>query len=129
MWKAGLPVRSAVLKPHAGRLVVGWVTTSESRLLYVFLRAKRASIEKESIYIYVFVSEVLFCTSTGIRIRQETEADIGQHLSLEFGGKNPTLLFDDFKVPRKDDYAGMNEEWNRIWQQYRFRLFADTFEL
>src|SRR5438034_10902641 len=38
VWKTGLPVRSAVLKPHAGRLVVGWVTTSESRLLYVFDR-------------------------------------------------------------------------------------------
>ena len=36
VWKTGLPVRSAVLKPHAGRLVVGWVTTSESQLLYVF---------------------------------------------------------------------------------------------
>src|ERR1700739_2448008 len=35
VWKTGLPVRSAVLKPHAGRLVVGWVTTSESRLSYV----------------------------------------------------------------------------------------------
>ena len=37
VWKTGLPVRSAVLKPHAGRLVVGWVTTSESLLLYVFM--------------------------------------------------------------------------------------------
>ncbi|KUM55427.1 hypothetical protein ACN42_g11849 [Penicillium freii] len=36
VWKTGLPVRSAVLKPHAGKLVVGWVTTSESLLLYVF---------------------------------------------------------------------------------------------
>ncbi|KAJ5122773.1 hypothetical protein N7526_009710 [Penicillium atrosanguineum] len=36
VWRTGLPVRSAVLKPHAGRLVVGWVTTSESLLLYVF---------------------------------------------------------------------------------------------
>src|SRR5258708_21809131 len=36
VWKIGLPVRSAVLKPHAGRLVVGWVTTSESLLLYVY---------------------------------------------------------------------------------------------
>ncbi|KAJ5783742.1 uncharacterized protein N7518_009419 [Penicillium psychrosexuale] len=32
VWKIGLPVRSAVLKPHAGELVVGWVTTSESSL-------------------------------------------------------------------------------------------------
>uniref|UniRef100_A0A093XK95 Glutamate--tRNA ligase, mitochondrial n=1 Tax=Talaromyces marneffei PM1 TaxID=1077442 RepID=A0A093XK95_TALMA len=32
VWKTGLPVRSAVLKPHAGWLVVGWVTTSESQL-------------------------------------------------------------------------------------------------
>ena len=39
VWKTGLPVRSAVLKPHAGELVVGWVTTSESSLLYVFLFA------------------------------------------------------------------------------------------
>ncbi|RAH76504.1 hypothetical protein BO86DRAFT_250047 [Aspergillus japonicus CBS 114.51] len=38
VWKTGLPVRSAVLKPHAGRVVVGWVTTSESLLLYVFLQ-------------------------------------------------------------------------------------------
>ena len=37
VWRTGLPVRSAVLKPHAGRLVVGWVTTSESLLLYVFM--------------------------------------------------------------------------------------------
>ena len=35
-WKTGLPVRSAVLKSHAGWLVVGWVTTSESQLLSVF---------------------------------------------------------------------------------------------
>ena len=35
-WRAGLPVRSAVLKPCAGWLVVGWVTTSEYRLLIVF---------------------------------------------------------------------------------------------
>ena len=34
-WRTGLPVRSAVLKPLAGWLVVGWVTTSESQLLYV----------------------------------------------------------------------------------------------
>ena len=37
VWKTGLPVRSAVLKPHAGWLVVGWVTTSESQLSYVSL--------------------------------------------------------------------------------------------
>jgi hypothetical protein len=35
-WNTGLPVRSAVLKPCAGRLVVGWVTTSEYLLLIVF---------------------------------------------------------------------------------------------
>jgi hypothetical protein len=35
VWNTGLPVRSAVLKPYAGRLVVGWVTTSESLLLIV----------------------------------------------------------------------------------------------
>jgi hypothetical protein len=34
--KIGLPVRSAVLKNCAGRLVVGWVITSVSLLLIVF---------------------------------------------------------------------------------------------
>ncbi|KUM60636.1 hypothetical protein ACN42_g6493 [Penicillium freii] len=50
VWKTGLPVRSAVLKPHAGELVVGWVTTSESSLLYVFfsqLTVGRAGGSKE----------------------------------------------------------------------------------
>ena len=37
VWRTGLPVRSAVLKPHAGQLVVWWVTTCESWLLYVFV--------------------------------------------------------------------------------------------
>jgi hypothetical protein len=35
--KIGHPVRSAILKLQIGRLVVGWVTTSEYLLLYVFL--------------------------------------------------------------------------------------------
>jgi hypothetical protein len=34
--KTELPVRSAVLKHRTGGLVVRWVTTSESPLLYVF---------------------------------------------------------------------------------------------
>jgi hypothetical protein len=34
--RTGHPVRSAKPKPEIGRLVVGWVTTSEYLLLYVF---------------------------------------------------------------------------------------------
>ncbi|KAF2838472.1 hypothetical protein M501DRAFT_903430, partial [Patellaria atrata CBS 101060] len=33
--KIGHPVRSAILKPYIGAVVVGWVTTSECVLLYV----------------------------------------------------------------------------------------------
>ena len=33
--RTGHPVRSAILKHQIGRSVVGWVTTSESLLLYV----------------------------------------------------------------------------------------------
>jgi hypothetical protein len=33
--RTGHPVRSAIHKPQIGRLVVGWVTTSEYLLLYV----------------------------------------------------------------------------------------------
>ena len=52
VWRTGLPVRSAVLKPHAGRLVVGWVTTSESLLLYVFI-FRSAVREREPTYLYL----------------------------------------------------------------------------
>jgi hypothetical protein len=34
--KARLPVRSALFKQDTGGLVVRWVTTSESPLLYIF---------------------------------------------------------------------------------------------
>ena len=34
-------------------------------------------------------------TQTGIAIRKATAAHIGKHLSLELGGKNPTLVFAD----------------------------------
>jgi hypothetical protein len=34
--RTGHPVRSAIHKLEIGRLVVGWVTTSEYLLLYVF---------------------------------------------------------------------------------------------
>ena len=34
--RIGHPVRSAIHKLQIGRLVVGWVTTSEYLLLYVF---------------------------------------------------------------------------------------------
>ena len=36
-WKARDPVRSPIDKPVTAKLVVGWVTTSESLVLYVFL--------------------------------------------------------------------------------------------
>ncbi|EAW08957.1 hypothetical protein ACLA_099000 [Aspergillus clavatus NRRL 1] len=45
VWRTGLPVRSAVLKPHAGRLVVGWVTTSESRLFPSITANKESAVK------------------------------------------------------------------------------------
>lgn len=38
--------------------------------------------------------------STGIRIRQDTAADIGKHISLELGGKNPNLVFEDVDMSK-----------------------------
>jgi acyl-CoA reductase-like NAD-dependent aldehyde dehydrogenase len=37
-------------------------------------------------------------TATGIQIRKDTAVDIYKHLSLELGGKNPTLIFDDVDI-------------------------------
>ena len=39
-------------------------------------------------------------TATGIQIRRDTAADIHKHLSLELGGKNPTLIFDDVDLEK-----------------------------
>lgn len=38
-------------------------------------------------------------TQTGIAIRRATAHQIGKHLSLELGGKNPTLVFADSMAP------------------------------
>jgi acyl-CoA reductase-like NAD-dependent aldehyde dehydrogenase len=39
-------------------------------------------------------------TATGIQIRKDTAADIYKHLSLELGGKNPVLVFDDVDMEK-----------------------------
>ncbi len=39
-------------------------------------------------------------TATGIQIRKNTAADIYKHLSLELGGKNPVLVFDDVDMEK-----------------------------
>jgi hypothetical protein len=44
MWRTGLPVRSAILKPHAGQLVLKSVTIWESWLLIVFLVVLNSSL-------------------------------------------------------------------------------------
>lgn len=44
-------------------------------------------------------------TATGIQIRKDTAESIEKHLSLELGGKNPTLVFDDVDLPKAVETA------------------------
>ncbi|KAK6069861.1 aldehyde dehydrogenase aldh [Seiridium cupressi] len=46
-------------------------------------------------------------TATGIQIRKETAEQIYKHLSLELGGKNPTLVFDDVDLKKAVETAAM----------------------
>ena len=46
-------------------------------------------------------------TATGIQIRRDTAGDIYKHLSLELGGKNPTLVFDDVDMQKAVATAAM----------------------
>jgi aminomuconate-semialdehyde dehydrogenase len=44
-------------------------------------------------------------TATGIQIRRDTADQIYKHLSLELGGKNPTLVFDDVDLGKAVETA------------------------
>lgn len=46
-------------------------------------------------------------TATGLQIRRDTIEDIGKHLSLELGGKNPTLVFADADMEKAVKIAAM----------------------
>ena len=46
-------------------------------------------------------------TATGLQIRRDTVEDIGKHLSLELGGKNPTLVFRDVDIKTAVKTAAM----------------------
>ena len=63
--KTGHPVRSAIHKLEIGRLVVGWVTTSESLLSYVFWVFFRGSLFDASI-VWLHFSYYLPCNEKSL---------------------------------------------------------------
>ena len=67
-WKTRDPVRSPIDKPVRARLVVGSVTTSESLVLYVFLRVSFFCVSSISVQFFLSLSFVR-------PLRQQTCAD------------------------------------------------------
>ena len=70
--KARLPVRSAIYKQCTGGLVVRWVTTSESPLLYVFA------------YLFVPCVRVIFRHMTALVVRVEDACNQYKGLEVSF---------------------------------------------
>ena len=70
--KTWYPVRSALIKPQIDRLVIGWVTTSESRLLYVF------HFFASKLFFLIFVQPTLlrFALLTGARFFEGNEMKV-----------------------------------------------------
>lgn len=60
--RIGHPVRSAIHKPQIGSLVVGWVTTSESLLLYVFCSAYHHTPTRQCINLVANIDHVTSST-------------------------------------------------------------------
>ena len=64
-------------------------------------------------------------TATGIQIRKDTAADIYKHVSLELGGKNPTLVFQDADLDEAISIAAQAafENQGEVWMtKQRFSL-------
>ncbi|KAH0285358.1 hypothetical protein KCU62_g7531, partial [Aureobasidium sp. EXF-3399] len=79
--KTGHPVRSAIHKQLNGRLVLRWVTTWESLLLYVLL------LVIVVMFLYLFV----VCKSLGVRYRHKhtplsSTARVRQNRGLDVSG-------------------------------------------
>ena len=117
VWRTGLPVRSAVLKPHAGELVVRWVTTSESSLLYVFVlfflhfmflmfwieRYRRSYVLSRSIFISPRRRRLILCTVKPLlsriilqvvheALREVQQSRNETHFSVQFPSACPKII-------------------------------------
>ncbi|KAH6862996.1 hypothetical protein B0T12DRAFT_344246, partial [Alternaria alternata] len=75
--KIRLPVRSAIYKQCTGGLVVRWVTTSESPLLYVFCFLSHISFKQGGLPVA--------CAS----LEQKNECTIGVHRATEIQHVRP----------------------------------------
>jgi hypothetical protein len=103
-WKTGLPVRSVVLKPCAGRLVVGWVTTSEYLLLIVFgffatkygdTQRNQTSSRSASFSIFLAVPGRLHRDNSQLRFSQPISRDdhiLSRIISISCHNKMPSKV-------------------------------------
>ena len=116
------PVRSALIKPQIDRLVVGWVTTSESRLLYVFFLSFRSERYWREEWCGVDLPSGL---NSYLSLQAETVTQCKNKVSKVDRGKGHDYLKSDGEPEEEEPKLGMMMMMIMISIRHSVGLWAD----